>query len=398
MEEVEQWAAELDRLLERIRPRFARSEARARATAYVKGLLSAVERKNGWQLAEASGDETPYGVQQFLYRAVWEPDEVRDDVRGYVIEHLGDAQAVLIVDETGFIKKGSRSAGVKRQYSGTAGRIENCQIGVFLAYASPKGQTFLDRALFVPEEWATDRARCRAAGIPDEVAHVTKPNLAWPMLTRAVAHQIPFAWVTGDRVYGDSRSIRLWLEALPKGYVLNVSAKEYVPIGFQQCRVGDLLASLPADGWTRLSAGQGAKGPRWYDWYRVKLNAPWQAGWERWRLVRRSLTDPTDLAAYACFAPVGTPLETLVQVAGSRWAIEACFEEAKGEVGLDQYEVRSWTGWYRHITLACLAHAFLTVMRASANHAQAQNGGPLFHPAPTGSLDAFKAQRGLASL
>jgi len=397
MEEVERWAAELDRLMARIGPRFARSEARERAKAYVQGLLSPVARKNGWQLAEASGDATPYGVQQFLYRAIWDPDAVRDDVRDYVIEHLGDEQAVLIVGETGFLKKGRRSAGVQRQESGTAGRIENCQIGLFLAYATPRGQTFLDRALFLPEEWTANRARCRAAGIPDEVEHTTKPNLAWQMLTRAVEHRVPCAWVTGNRLSGDSRRIRLWLEALPKGYVLNVSANEDVLIGFQPGRVGDLLANLPTDGWTRLSAGQGTRGPRWYDWYRTELNDPLQAGWKPWLLVRRSLNDPTELATYACFAPDGTSLETLVQVAGSQRAIEACFEEAKGGVGLDHYEVRSWTGWYRHITLACLAHAFLTVMRASANQAQAHKGGLPFQPAPTGSLASFKAQRGLSS-
>jgi SRSO17 transposase len=397
MEAVESWVSELDALMERIGPRFARSEARERAKAYVKGLLSDVERKNGWQLAEAGGDKTPYGVQQFLYRAVWDADAVRDDVRDYVIEHLGDEQAVVIVDETGFLKKGTRSAGVKRQYSGTAGRIENCQIGVFLAYATPKGHTFLDRALFLPEEWTDDRERARAAGIPDEVESVSKPKQAWAMLKRVVEHQVPFAWVTGDSIYGDYRSLRLWLEELPKGYVLAVSAKEYVPIGLQPCRVGDLLAGLPADGWRRVSAGKGAKGPRWYDWYRITLNDPLQEGWERWLLVRRSLSDPHDLAASACFAPKGTSLETLVQVAGSRWAIEACFEEAKGEVGLDQYEVRSWTGWYRHITLACLAHAFLTVMRASANEALAQIGGPPFQPSLPGSLASFKRRRGLSS-
>ncbi|HBY93356.1 MAG TPA: IS701 family transposase [Chloroflexi bacterium] len=213
----------------------------------------------------------------------------------------------------------------------------------------------MDRARFVPEEWAANRERTRAAGIPDAVEHVSKPNQAWAILTRAVEHHLPLAWVTGESVYGDSRRIRLWLESLPKGSVLAVSAKEYVPIGFQQCRVGNLLAGRPVEGWTRVSVGNGAKGPRWYDWYRLTLNDPLHEGWKRWLVGRRRLRDPTDLAAYACFAPEGTSLETLVQVAGSRWAIEACFEEAKGEVGLDQYEVRSWTGWYRHLTRVCAA-------------------------------------------
>lgn len=398
MEQLETWASELDGLMDRIGHRFVRSEARTRAKDYLKGLLSAAERKNSWQLAEAIGDETPYGLQQFLYRAEWDADEVRDDLQAYVVEYMRDEQAVLIVDETGFIKKGTHSAGVKRQYSGTAGRIENSQIGVFLAYASQQGHAFLDRALYLPEEWSDDRERCAGAGIPDAVEFTTKPNLAWAMLKRAVEHDVPFGWVTGDSIYGDYRSIRLWLESLPKGYVLAVSGKEYVNRDWQQHRVGELLADLPTDGWTRLSAGNGTKGPRLYDWFRMPLMDPLVEGWKRWLLVRRSLSDPTDLTAYACFAPEDTPLPTLVQVAGSRWAIEASFEEAKGEVGLDQYEVRSWTGWYRHITLVCLAHALLAVVRAAANEPMAR--GPkrgLMMPATPSSLAAFKTGRGLSS-
>jgi SRSO17 transposase len=398
MEQIETWASELDALMNRIEDRFARAEARRRARNYLKGLLSPAERKNSWQLAEAVGDETPYSTQQFLYRAQWEADAVRDDLREYVVTHLGDDQAVLVVDETGFVKKGAHSAGVKRQYSGTAGRIENCQIGVFLTYASRRGQTFLDRALYLPQEWMEDRERCRQAGIPDAIEFNTKPELAWQMLKRAVEHQVPFAWVTGDSIYGDYRSIRLWLETQGKGYVLAVSAKEYVWMGWQQWRVGDLLARLPAEGWTCLSAGEGAKGPRLYDWLLMPLNAPLVEGWQRWLLVRRSLSDPTELAAYACFALAGTPLERLVQVAGSRWTIEACFETAKGVVGLDQYEVRSWTGWYRHITLACLAHALLSVVRVKANGTATELPKKgLSVQTTTSSLAAFKAGRGLSS-
>ena len=396
---IQEWAAELDSLMERIGSRFARSEARQRARAYLQGLLSPIPRKNGWQLAEVMGDTTPYGVQQFLYRSPWGPESLRDDLRDYVVERLGDEQAVLIVDETGFLKKGAHSAGVQRQYSGTAGRIENCQIGVFLAYVSRHGQAFLDRALYLPEAWTADRSRCQAAGIPDEVAFSTKPDLAWQMLQRAVAHHVPFAWVTGDCVYGDYRNIRLWLEPLPKGYVLAVSAKEYVWWDWQQHRVGDLLAALPSEGWTCLSAGDGAKGPRLYDWLLIPLMKPLVEGWQRWLLVRRSLSDPTDLTAYVCFAPENTSLATLVQVAGQRWAIEACFEAAKGEVGLDHYEVRSWSGWYRHITLACLAHALLAVIRAQAQDVTflAPKGGAVVMMPPRGSLAAFKARRGLSS-
>jgi SRSO17 transposase len=398
MEQVESWASELDAVMEHIGHRFVRSEARRRAKDYLKGLLSPAERKNSWQLAEVVGDVTPYGLQQFLYRAEWDADEVRDDLRDYVVEHLADERAVLIVDETGFVKKGTQSAGVKRQYSGTAGRIENCQIGVFLAYASRHGHPFLDRALYLPEEWTDDHERCRRAGIPDDVKFTTKPNQAWEMLKRVVEHEVPFEWVTADSIYGDYRSIRLWLETLPTGYVLAVSAKEYVTRDWQQHRVGDLLAKLPTEGWTRLSAGDGAQGPRLYDWFLMPLMDPLIDGWKRWLLVRRRLTETTDLTAYACFAPQDTPLSTLVQVAGHRWEIEAAFEEAKGEVGLDHYEVRSWTSWYRHITLACLAHALLAVVRAKAQDTapEAQKGGP---PArvPRGSLTAFKARRGLSS-
>jgi len=398
MESVGRWVSELDAVIERIGCRFVRSEARRRARDYLKGLLSPAERKNSWQVAEAIGDETPYGIQQFLYRAEWDADAVRDDLQDYVAACLGDEDAVLIVDETGFIKKGTHSAGVKRQYSGTAGRIENCQIGVFLAYAGQRGEAFLDRALYLPADWTADQERCQQAGIPDEVEFNTKPELALQMLKRAVERHVPFTWVTGDCVYGDYRLIRTWLEAQGKGYVLAVSAKEYVVIDGQPQRVGDLLAHLPTAGWRRLSAGEGAKGPRLYDWLLIPLTTPLIDGRHRWLLVRRGLADPTELAAYACFAPTGTPLEALVRVAGRRWTIEACFEAAKSVVGLDHYEVRSWTGWYRHITMACLAHALLSVVRATANGTPIEPPkGGLSAPMTTSSLAAFKARRGLSS-
>ena len=349
------WADELDRLMQRIGRRFVRSEARERAKAYLQGLLSPAERKNSWQLAEMLGESTPYAIQQFLYRGVWDADALRDDLRWYAVEQLGSEEAVLVVDETGFIKKGTHSAGVQRQYSGTAGRIENCQIGVFLAYATAEGTALIDRALYLPQSWSEDRTRCRQAGIPDDVAFATKPEMALSMLKQAAAEGVPFGWVTGDSIYGDYRSFRLWLETLPKRYVMAVSAKEYVFIGWEQVRVSKLVQQLPADGWTRLSAGNGAKGPRLYDWQILPVNAPPVSGWRRWLLVRRSLEDPADLATFVCCAPAETSLTTLVQVAGSRWRIECAFEEAKGEVGLDEYEVRSYAGWYRHVTLACLA-------------------------------------------
>lgn len=396
MDVIQQWASALDALMARIGPRFARAEARTRATDYLKGLLSPAERKNGWQLVEIIGDATPYGMQQFLYRSPWDPNAVRDDLRAYVVEHLGDDDAVLVVDETGFLKKGTQSVGVARQYCGTAGRIENCQVGVFLAYASRHGAAFIDRWLYLPESWTTDRERCRRAGIPDTEPFVTKPQMALTMLKRAVAAEVPFRWVTGDSVYGDYRSIRLWLETLPRAYVLAVSGKETVTKHWRTYRVSTILTKPPTEGWERVSAGDGATGPRLYDWIRLRLSDPLVAGWSRWLLLRRSISDPTDITAYVCFAPSATPLAVLVQVAGSRWTIESGFEAAKGEVGLDHYEVRSWPGWYRHITLACLAHAFLTVMRAQAADlpVDLQKGGP---PRQPSTLAAFKAQRGLVS-
>jgi SRSO17 transposase len=380
----------------RLAPYFERAEPRRRAMAYLQGLLSPAERKNSWQVAEVIGDATPYGLQHLLRRALWEPDAVRNELRAYVIEHLGALNAVLVIDETGFLKKGRHSAGVARQYSGTAGRIENCQIGVFVAYASPHGQVLLDRELYLPKEWTDDPARCRQAGIPEDRQFATKPKLAQQMLARAFAAGVPATWVTGDSVYGDDRRLRVWLESCPQAYVLTVSGKEYVWLNWHQRQVKTVLATLPEEGWTRLSAGDGAKGPRWYAWRWLPLAEPLEPGWRRWLLVRRSLGDPSELTAYAVFAPQTTPLEEVVRVAGTRWTIESCFEAAKSEVGLDQYEVRSWTGWYRHMTLAMWALALLVVLRAGAVAVELLKKSPQSAPEPS-SLAAFKAQRGLRS-
>ncbi len=370
-----EWTAELDRVWQGLRPRFARAEARARCRRYLMGLLSAVDRKNGWQLAEHLGEATPHGVQELLNRAVWDADAVRDDLRAYVVEHLGDPAAVLVVDETGFLKKGPKSAGVQRQYSGTAGRIENCQIGVFLAYAAPDGHAFLDRALYLPRVWTDDPARRAEAGVPTAVEFRTKPELARAMLERALDAGVPAAWVTGDEVYGGDRRLRLWLEEREVAHVLAVKRTE--PLwaaadrGPAQVAATDVVAALPATAWVRLSAGEGAKGPRLYDWARVAIRPLRAAGKGYWLLARRSLADPTELASYVCFGPATTPLAELVRVAGTRWAIEAGFEAAKGEVGLDHYEVRRWAGWHRHVTLCLLAHAVLAATRAAA-----EKGGP----------------------
>ena len=393
---VQGGAAYLTDIERRLAPYFERAEPRQRALAYLRGLLSPAERKNSWQLAEVSGDATPYGLQHLLRRALWDPEAVRDELRRYVVQHLGDAAAVLVIDETGFLKKGRHSAGVARQYSGTAGRIENCQIGVFVGYASRHGHTLLDRELYLPAEWTNDRARCQQAGIAADRGFATKPALAKEMLQRTLAAGVPARWVTGDSVYGDDRRLRMWLEAQPQAHVLAVSGKEYVWLDVRQRQVKTILAALPTEGWTRLSAGEGAKGPRWYDWRWLPLAEPLEPNWRRWLLVRRSVSDSQDLQAYVVFAPQETPLAEVVRVAGTRWTIEQLFEAAKGEVGLEHDEVRSWTGWFRHLTLAMWALALLTVLRAGAIALEALKKS-LPSRKEDSRLSVFKARRGLIS-
>ena len=380
----------------RLAPYFARSQSRDRVLAYLRGLLSEAERKNSWQVAEVCGEATPYGFQYLLSRADWDADAVRDELRIYSMQHLGEPHGVLVLDETGFLKKGRHSAGVARPYSGTAGKVDNCHIGVFLSDASPLGHALLDRELYLPQAWTDARERCRQAGIPADRRLATKPQLAQQLLARALVAGVPATWVTGDSVYGDHRPLRRWLEAQPQAYVLAVSGKEYVGLGTQQRQVKTLLASLPEEGWTRLSAGDGAKGPRWYDWCWVSLAEPVDPTWHRWLLVRRSLSAPMELTASVVFASHATSLQEVVRVAGSRWTVESGFEAAKGEVGLDQYEVRSWTAWYRHITLAMWALALLTVMRAGTIAVEMLKKS-LRSPTQASPLAPFKAKRGLAS-
>ena len=368
--EVARWAEGIERVHECIAGRFRRPEPRRRALEYLRGLLSPVERKNGWQLAEQAGDATPDGVQRLLYNYRWDADLVRDDLRDYVVEHLGDADGVLVVDETGFLKKGGKSVGVQRQYSGTAGRIENCQIGVFLAYAGAKGRTLLDRDLYLPQIWAQDRERREEAGVPEDAVFRTKPQLAQLMLERAADSGVPFSWFTGDEVYGSDRKLRRWLEREEIPHVMAIKSNEklwaWTEKGPLQVRADRLASGVEESAWVRCSAGNGAKGPRVYDWTAVEIRPLREPGKGHWLLARRSLAKPGELAYYLCFGPAGTTLAELVRVAGTRWAIEECFEEAKGEVGLDQYEVRRWEGWHRHITLAMLAHAYLTVIKYQA--------------------------------
>jgi SRSO17 transposase len=361
------WQAEVElaQVQARIGPRFRRAEARQRAGRFLQGLLAPVERKNGWQLAEELGEHGPRGVQRLLGEADWDEELVRDDLREYVVEHVGEKHAVLVMDETGFVKKGKKSAGVARQYSGTAGRRENSQIGVFLLYASSRGAAFLDRALYLPEEWTIDRVRCREAGIPDEVGFATKGALARQMLERAFAAEVPAEWVVGDTVYGYDE-LCLWLNEQQKNYVMAVPETYVVWMAGRQQPIGLLAALLPKEAWVVLSAGEGSKGPRLYEWAWLQLPEQTEPGNERgrWILIRRSLADPSKRAYYRIAGPATTTLPELVRVAGSRWKIEEGLEEAKGEVGLDQYEVRGFRAWYRFVTLALLAHAILVVVRA----------------------------------
>ena len=391
--DVQVWSVYWAEVERRIAPLFARSEARNRATSYLAGLLSPAERKNSWQLAEITGDVNPYGFQHLLGRADWNADALRDLLYNYVTDYLTDSQAVGVVDETGFLKKGTHSAGVARQYSGTAGRIENCQIGVFLAYSSRNGHTLLDRELYLPQEWTDDPERCRRAGIPNEHSFATKPALAKQMLERAFAAGVKLAWVTGDSVYGSDRRLRLWLEARHQAYLLALSGKESVWLGKEQRQVKALLSEVPTDGWERLSAGLGSKGPRWYDWLQIEVSQPSYSGWKRWLLIRRSISDPTKQTAYLVFALEQATLSEMVRVAGMRWTVEESIQTAKGEVGLDEYEVRSWTGWYRHITLAMWAQAFLSVIRVERGTGAVLKKGRSNQT--LSSLERFKAQRGL---
>jgi SRSO17 transposase len=367
---VAEWEAGLAALHRRIARHFRRAEARARARRYLRGLLAPLERKTGWQLAEHLGEPGPQGVQRLLNAAAWDADAVRDELRAYVVEALGAPDGLLVVDETGFLKKGTKSVGVQRQYSGTAGRRENCQVGVFLAYAARRGCAFLDRALYLPEVWAEDGARRADGGVPEGVAFATKVELARAMLARAFAAGVAAAWVVGDTIYS-GEALRRWLEERGQPYALAVACTHGVWTAGQQATAEALAGGLPADAWARLSAGDGSQGPRWYDWACLAL--PYEAatpGMAHWLLARRSVSDPTERAYFRVFGPAGTPVGEMARAAGGRWAVEVAFEEAKGQVGLDQYAVRRWDAWHRHVTLCLLAHAFLVATRALAAEAE----------------------------
>jgi SRSO17 transposase len=374
------WRGLFDELMFLVAVRFGRAEPRRTAREFVLGLLSPVERKNCWWLAEQAGHGDPQAMQRLLRTTVWDAGAVRDDLRGFVAAQLGDAAGVLIPDETGFLKKGTGSVGVQRQYSGTAGRIENSQVGVFLSYACPRGRALIDRRVYLPKSWTGDRDRCAAAGIPADVAFATKPELALNMITEAVAARTPAAWVASDELYGDNGAFRAGVAKLGLGYVLAVSCDHRIPAfpgGKRRLRADHIAAALPAGVWHRISAGTGSKGPRWYDWAWVCAHQPGHS-----LLIRRGSNG--ELAFYRCWSPGPVTLAALVRVAGMRWAVEEGFQAAKSQVGLDHYQVRTWAGWHRFTTLAMLALAFLVACAAAAAPApptdpwhHARHGGPI---------------------
>ena len=351
----------LDELLGRVAGRFGRVEPRRRVRAFVLGLLADLPRKNCWSIAEHAGDATPDGMQYLLARAVWDTDGVRDDLREFVVEHLGDSAAVLVVDETGDVKKGTATVGTQRQYTGTAGRVENAQVAVYLAYAGRAGHAMIDRELYLPKSWSSDPARCAGAGVPAEVEFATKPALARAMLTRALDAGVPARWVAADEVYGADPELRIDLETRQVGYVLAIGCDPRLPTAAGPTRPDTLAASLPKGVWQRLSAGPGAKGRRYYDWALLTLAA--QAG-HHWLLIRRH-PRRGELASYRCYSPVPVPLGELVRVAGRRWTIEESFQAAKGLAGLDEHQLRRWLAWRRWTLLAMLAHALLAVIAAT---------------------------------
>jgi SRSO17 transposase len=364
----DRWQAEADRLLDRLAGRFARVATRRRVRGFVLGLLADLPRKNCWSIAEHAGEADPHGMQYLLARARWDTDGVRDDLRGYVVDQLGDADAVLVVDETGDLKKGEATVGVQRQYTGTAGRIENAQVAVYLTYAGSRGHAMIDRELYLPRCWVDDPDRLAAAGVPDDIDFLTKPALATGMLTRALHAGVPARWVTGDEVYGNDPDLRAECEAHRIGYVLAIGCDRRVSTAAGPIRADELAIGLPRRAWQRLSAGAGAKGQRYYEWAWITLIAPATSSDDSdtacwWLLVRRNRTTG-ELAFYRCYAPQIVPLRELVRVAGRRWTVEESFQTAKGLAGLDEHQVRTWTSWQRWTLLAMTAHALLAVIAA----------------------------------
>jgi SRSO17 transposase len=383
---LELWASSLRDVKARVRPLFSQERVATSAAFFLDGLLGSEPRKTGWMRAEAAGDPGPWRQQAILGRGHWDADALRDVVRAYALETLADPDAVIVVDETGFLKKGKASCGVARQYTGSAGKITNCQIGVFAAYVSRHGHAFIDRALYLPREWTNDAARLAAGHVPPEVHFATKPRLAIGMIERAMAAQVPFRWATGDTVYGGGK-VEMALRHAGKGYVLGVKATDVFSSWIGKPAVSGtaeaIAQGLAPSAWRRLSAGDGTKGPRLYDWSYLEL-ADLEAGefaqngsglWTRGLLIRRTIADG-ERAYFSTWCPAGTSLETLVAVEGCRWAIEDGFETAKTELGLDHNETRSWHGWHRHVSLVMLAFAMLATIRHRANRGRAKNQRP----------------------
>lgn len=356
------WEGMADGLLERVGARFARVEARSHARELVWGLLGELPRKNCWTLAEQAGHDTPDRLQHLLGRASWDTDGVRDDLRDYVVEHLGDPEAVLVADETGDLKKGTATVGVQRQYTGTAGRVENAQVAVYLTYAGAGSHALIDHELYLPRSWTEDPERCAAAGVPEQVGFATKPALARDMITRALDAGVPARWVAGDEVYGDNPTLRGALETRRLGYVLAISCDHRVATTTGPQRADAVAASVPKGAWARLSAGDGAKGPRRYDWAQIALTNT-DPGY-RWLLVRRH-PRTGELAYFRCYAPHPVGLGELVRVAGRRWTVEESFQAGKGLAGLDEHQHRKWLPWRRWTLLAMLAYALLAVITAT---------------------------------
>jgi SRSO17 transposase len=375
-EDLDAWGDDFAAFHARFASLFQRREPREQSVKYLRGLLAPVKRKNGWQLAEMVGDQTPDRTQRLLYQDQWEADAARDILQQLVKETLADEEGIGVVDETGFLKKGAHSVGVQRQYSGTAGKVENCQIGTFLSYHSRRGHVFLDRRLYLPEAWSADPARRAQAKVPEEVRFQTKPEQAVEMLQHAWAHGIPMRWVVGDEVYGESTRLRDTIREHGCGYVLAVKVNTQVwvpqapgmtPAGRLQ-QVAEVVAGWPDSRWQRLEVAPGEKGPRVYDWAYQRVREHREEGFGPWvwLLARRSVSKATELAYYLAYASAEIPLLTLAQVAASRYTVEQCIEEAKGETGLDEYEVRYWHSWYRHITLSLMAHTWLAFLRAKS--------------------------------
>jgi len=374
---LELWVGSLREVKARMRPLFSQERVANSANLFLDGLLSDERRKTGWMRAEAAGDPGPWRQQAVLGRGRWEADDLRDIVRDYALETLADADAVLVIDETGFLKQGKASCGVARQYTGSAGKITNCQIGVFAAYVSPAGHAFIDRALYLPKAWTSDPARLAAAHVPAQVGFMTKPQLARAMIERAIAAGALFAWVAADSVYGVG-DLEMTLRRAGKGYVLGVTSQHVFASWGKAQAVGgtaeQIAGQLPPSAWVRLSAGEGTKGPRLHDWAYIELadldHAEFEddasGTWTRGLLIRRHI-QTGDLAFFSTWCPLGSTIDVLVRIEGCRWAIEDSFETAKNELGLDHNETRSWHGWHRHVSLVMLAFAMMAVIRHHAN-------------------------------